>query len=45
MIKIRNKKSRTKLQIFRFDVVQVVKKWREERSFEEERRGANLSKF
>ena len=43
MIKVSQWKSRTILQIFRFEIVQVVKNWREERSFKEGRRGAFLS--
>ena len=45
MIKVSKPKSRTFLQNFRFDDVQVVWKWREEKSFkgEGEGRGAFLS--
>ena len=43
MIKIRNQKSRTKLQIFKFDVVQVMEMEGRE-VFKGKRRGAKLSK-
>ena len=43
MIKVSKPKSRTFLQKIRFDDVQVVRKWREEKSFEGEGRGAFLS--
>ena len=44
MTKVSKPKLRTFLQNFRFDVVQVVRKWREEKSFKGEGRGETLSK-
>ena len=44
MIKVSKSKSRTFLQKIRFDDVQVIRNWREEKSFEGEGRGAFLSK-